>query len=170
MGRRKREEKEQKARDVKEGLIKDSSEMGLWSVADIPENITSLSQTKAKEMLKAQIGARKTLLHCVPTEKLAISKATVLQLSSHLENLLGVQLTQEDAILESYLQDPLQLLGKDIQHLWVTDQEEVVFHGNVIEMKDREFGINYAEEGTVTVFLTKSETLTDMANGDLKVL
>ena len=65
---------------------------------------------------------------------------------------------------------PLAATGKDIQHLWVTDQEEVVFHGGVTEMKDGDFGNNYVEEGTVTMLLTKSETLTDMANGDLKVL
>ena len=83
---------------------------GVWlAVQDVKDNST-LSKTKAKALLKAQINIRTKVLKCVPDKDL-LSKASVPDLQRYMTRLLSIEVPEEAWMCLTSLQLQSHWLG-----------------------------------------------------------
>ena len=120
--------------------------------------------TGKKKQLQTQITVNKLLSWVAGP--MAVSKASVDQLSSHLEELLQSPIYLMPKSCPQLLCDPRMLIGKVTAHVWASDAEDTLHRGKISSLDNGKFCIYYEGEAGA-VFLTTLEVITDALNGDL---
>ena len=189
--RQKRLEMEAKGtrlRDAKENALTDLIQYGgVWkSEQEMQGKIKSFkSNREAMAAVKNQLKVRKTILEQKPPPDSSASifafsyKGKQFPLNKLCENLL--LLIQADqghnttSDVEHYLQNPDKLQNRVFSHMWTVDEQDKWFEGEILNMivnkeREPEFRIRYAEHGDEDYFLTLSEIITDVKNGEFLLL
>ena len=164
--REQRDARDHRKREGTEKKVEDLLDIGLWEPSEIEIKLEGLSMTKSRSLLRKQIMVQRELVGRRVEDKIAVSKASVEQLVDYLTKLLRCPLSEQGLFIDPVLREPLKLINRHISHVWEDDSgEEVWYRGHISGYVDGEFQLDF--DGESSTFMTTSEVLTDLINGDL---
>lgn len=167
------QKKDDKERDRYEACLETVVQSGgLWEASDIDAHTNAVSMTRAKKLLAAQINVRVKVLQTVLENKIALSKASVAELSSYLLELIETGVPYDRLDLVDILQNPASIVGLDIAQKWaVKDGVEAEWCAGTIRdfvTASNEYRVAYSSDES-ECFMQVDELVTDIVMGNLDI-
>ena len=138
--RRKMLDREDKERERYEGFLEGMFEHGgLWSAEAVKEEVENINAKGNKiKALKAQINVWTKILKVAPTQEVLLTKATIAELCSHLENLCKLPIPEESHDLYELILNPKSLNGMSFVQRWVEGDQIKFYSGSIIEFIEQD--------------------------------
>lgn len=146
---------------------------GLWEAADIAAHVSSITKTKAKQLLTAQINVRAKVLNTVLQDKIALSKASVEELCAYLLKLVEKGVPEDRHDLVDILNNPPSILGLEFAQKWAEKEGANAdwCAGFVADYVDasHEYKLVYSDATQSVCFMQVDEVVTDVVMGNMDI-